>query len=98
MMTFKGDKLKETSNINFWTHRFDLAMLMFNGKLISGQDPNNWDYSREQMNFGFSFGDEVITNPYFYITQYPFNDKLFELNLTHGAYWHKPDGMVQFWK
>ena len=89
MITFKGDKLEETSNINFWSHHFDLAMLMFNGKLISGQDPNNWDYSREQMNYGFSFGDEAITNPYFYITQYPFNDKLFEFNLTSDAYWHK---------
>jgi len=89
MMTFKGDKLEETSNINFWPHHFDLAMLMFNGKLISGQEPDNWDYSREQMNYGFSFGDEAITNPYFYITQYPFNDKILEFKLTNDAYWHK---------
>jgi len=89
MLQFKSDKLEETSSINFWPHHFDLAVLMFNGKIIPGQDPQNWDYSREQMNYGFSFGDTAIENPYFYITQYPFNEKLFELPLTKEAYWHK---------
>lgn len=89
MLQFRSDKLEETSSINFWAHHFDLAMLMFNGKMIPEQDSQNWDYSREQMNYGFSFGDTAIENPYFYITQYPFNDKLFELQLVDGAYWNK---------
>ncbi len=89
MLKFKSDKLEEASNINFWAHHFDLAMLMFNGKIISDQDPDNWDYSREQMNYGFSFGDDAITTPYFYITQYPFNNKMFELDLPEKAYWQK---------
>lgn len=89
MLEFRSNKLEEMSNINFWPHHFDLAMLMFNGKIISDQDSENWDYSREQMNYGFSFGDEAIKDPYFYITQYPFNNKMLELKLTGDAYWHK---------
>jgi len=89
LLKFKGEKLDETSNINFWAHHFDIAMLVFNGKIISDQDPNNWDYSREQMNFGLSFGDSEIANPYLYVTQYPFNSEMYNLKLLHNGYWHK---------
>lgn len=87
-LRFKGGIMEETSNINFWPHHFDLAMLWFSGKLIPDQDPSNWDYSREQMNFGFSTGDDGITEPYFYITAYPFNEKLLESELPSNAQWH----------
>jgi hypothetical protein len=43
----------------------------------------------EQMNFGFSTGDEAIPEPYFYITSYPFPDYVLGLELSHNAYWHK---------
>jgi hypothetical protein len=81
LMEFKGKTLFETSSINFWPHHFDMAVLVFSGKLIDGQDPQNWDYSREQMNFGFSMGDKEIPEPYFYITAHPFNENLFNLEL-----------------
>jgi len=88
LLSFKGSIIEETSNINFWAHHFDLAMLWFSGNLIEGQDPENWDYSREQMNFGFSAGDSEITEPYFYITAYPFPDETVNYNLSGSAYWH----------
>ena len=53
LLQFRGGIIEETSNVNFWPNDFDLAMLWFSGRLIPGQDPSNWDYSREQMNFGF---------------------------------------------
>lgn len=88
-LKFRGKTLFETSNINFWAHHFDLAILFFSGKLIDGQDPQNWDNSREQMNFGFSAGDEGVGEPYFYITSYPFNEKLFDFDLPKFARWQK---------
>ena len=63
-------------------------MLLFNGKLIEGMDSADWSNSREQMNFGFSSGDEGITEPYFYITAYPFDKKIVDTKLPAGAYWH----------
>ena len=40
-LKFRGSTLKEASNINFWPHYFDLALLLFSGKVIDGQDPSN---------------------------------------------------------
>jgi hypothetical protein len=87
-LEYQSQIMKETSNINFWPHHFDIAMLMFSGFLIEGQDPSNWSYSREHMNYGFLFGDDSITVPYFYVTLYPFNERIIENNLSKGAYWY----------
>jgi Family of unknown function (DUF5996) len=87
-LKLRGSTLKETSNINFWPHHFDLALLLFSGKLIDGQDPLNWDYSREQMNFGLSSGDALIQQPYFYVTAYPFDKTLLDIKLPEFAEWH----------
>ncbi len=86
---FKGSTFAETSSVQFWPHHFDLAMLWFSGKVIPEQDLNNWDNSREQMNFGFSTGDGGISEPYFYVTSYPFPEEVFETELSNNAYWHK---------
>jgi Family of unknown function (DUF5996) len=89
LLRFKGSLLEETSNINFWPHHMDLALLVFNGKLIPGKDPKDWDNSREQMNFGFSPGDSGIPEPYFYVTAYPFPEKTISKSLPGRAYWNK---------
>jgi hypothetical protein len=87
-LKLRGSTLKEKSNINFWPHHFDLALLVFSGKLIDGQDETNWDYSREQMNFGLSSGDAGIPQPYFYVTAYPFDKTLLKIELPEFAEWH----------
>ncbi len=87
-LEFRGSTLFETSNINFWPHHFDLALLLFSGKLVDGQEITNWDYSREQMNIGLSSGDEGIQQPYFYVTAYPFNKTLMDLDIPEFAEWH----------
>jgi len=88
LLKLRGSTLKEASNINYWPHHFDLAILMFSGKLIDDQEPSNWDYSREQMNFGLSSGDTGIPQPYFYVTAYPFDNRLLKIKLPDYAEWH----------
>ncbi len=81
--TFRG----ETSPVQLWPHHFDLALLWLTGRLVPGQDPANADYADEQMNFGFSTGDESIPDPYFYATAYPRPDDFTRSPLPEGAYW-----------
>lgn len=88
LLEFKGSLIEETSSINFWPDHFDIAMLWFSGRLIPGKDPSDWDHSREQMNFGFSTGDDEIPEPYFYMTAYPFNEELTKSKLPNNAFWH----------
>jgi len=85
---FKGELRQETSPVQLWPHHIDLALLWFSGRLVPGQDPDNEEYADEQMNFGFSPGDEGIPNPYFYITAYPLPDGLTDTPLPEDAYWH----------
>jgi len=86
---FKNNSILETSNVNLWPHHFDISLLVFSGKLIDGADKLSWENSREQMNFGFSLGDAVLGEPYFYITAYPFNKRLFDYKLPQYALWQK---------
>lgn len=86
---FKGTLREETSPVQVWPHHFDLAFLWFSGRLIPDQDPEDEENSDEQMNFGFSTGDEAITDPYFYINAYPLPDGLHNTKLPKGARWNE---------
>jgi hypothetical protein len=55
---------------------------------VSGVDPANEEYADEQMNFGFSTGDEGIPEPYFYTTAYPWPEAIVTAPLPPGAIWH----------
>lgn len=85
---FRAGIREETSPIQIFPHHFDLAMLWLPGEKIPGQDPENEEMSDKQMNFGFTFGDEGIPEPYFYITAYPLPDTLPSLALPEGTSWH----------
>ena len=39
------------------------------------------------MNFGFTFGDEAIPEPYFYVTAYPLPEALPSTPLPAGTVW-----------
>ena len=78
----------ETSPIQLWPHHFDLAMLVLTGKKIPGQDPENENYSDEQLNFGFVPGDEGIEEPYFFITFYAQAERLAKTSFPVEAYFH----------
>jgi hypothetical protein len=85
---FQAGIREETSPIQIWPHHFDLGMLWLPGGKIPGQDPANEEYADKQMNFGFTFGDEGIPAPYFYITAYPLPDAFPGLSLPPGAKWY----------
>ena len=78
----------EASPIQLWPHHFDLAMLVLTGRKIPGQDPNNEEYSDEQLNFGFVPGDEGIGEPYFFITFYAQAERLAKVPLPDEACFH----------
>jgi len=84
---FKAGFRGETSPVQLWPHHFDLAVVWLTGRLVPGQDPDNPDYADEQMNFGFSTGDETIPEPYFYATAYPQPDGFTDAALPDDAYW-----------
>lgn len=85
---FRAGLRQETSSVQFWTHDFDLAMLWFSGRKVPGPDPAKQELADQQMNFGFSVGDEGIAEPYFYATAYPLPDGWVGSPLPGGAYWH----------
>ncbi len=78
----------ETSPIQLWPHHFDLAMLVLSGRKIPGQDPEDEEYSDEQLNMGFVPGDEGIGEPYIFVTHYPYAERLEATRLAPGAYFH----------
>lgn len=87
MQSLRAGIREETSPIQVWPHHFDLSMLWLPGEKIPGQDPGNEEYSDKQMNFGFVFGDEAFTEPYFYVTAYPLPDELPKQRLPDGTTW-----------
>jgi len=88
MTEFRAGIREETSPIQLWPHHFDLSMLWLPGEKIAGQDPDNEEYSDKQMNFGFTFGDAGIPEPYFYVSAYPQPDAFPDLELPTGTTWH----------
>ena len=89
MDEFRAGIPEESSPIMLWPGHFDLAMMWLPGEKIPGQDPADEEYSDKQMNFGFSFGDEGIPEPYFFVTAYPTPEAFAQLELPSGAQWHK---------
>ncbi|MDH3310050.1 MAG: DUF5996 family protein [Gammaproteobacteria bacterium] len=77
-----------TSPVQLWPHHFDLAMNWFSGRKVPGADPADEEAFEEQMNFGFSTGDDSIPDPYFYITAYPLPAELVKTLLPPDASWH----------
>ncbi len=85
---FQAGIPEETSPIQIWPHHFDLTMLWLPNEKIPGQDPEDEETSDKQMNFGFTFGDEGIPEPYFYVSSYPLPDAFSSLALPEGTTWH----------
>ncbi|MEM7798420.1 MAG: DUF5996 family protein [Chloroflexota bacterium] len=86
---FKAGLREETSQVQFWPHGFDLSLMWLSGRQIPGGDPADAEKSDEQMTFGFSSGDHIIPEPYFYATAYPQPSDLPEMSLPPGAFWQK---------
>jgi hypothetical protein len=63
-------------------------MLWLSGRKVPGVDPADEENADEQMNFGFSTGDESMPAPYFYITAYPWPAGIVEAPLPAEAVWY----------
>jgi hypothetical protein len=87
MELFRANIRRETSPIQLWPHHFDLSMVWLPGEKIPGQDAEDEEYSDKQMNFGFTFGDDAIPEPYFYVTAYPLPGAFPSLPLPAGTTW-----------
>jgi hypothetical protein len=85
---FKAELSGETGPVQLWPHHFDLALLWFSGRKVPGVDPTDEENADEQMNFGFSTGDEGMPAPYFYATAYPWPAGITDAALPAGAVWH----------
>jgi hypothetical protein len=84
---FLGGVRGRKGPVSLWPHHIDLAGLWFSGRHVPGKDPEDEENADEQMNFGFSTGDEGIQDAYFYVTAYPWPDGLEETSLPAGARW-----------
>ncbi|MDH3663187.1 MAG: DUF5996 family protein [Alphaproteobacteria bacterium] len=87
MRRFRAGIREETSPIQIWPHHFDLSMLWLPGYKVAGQDPRDEESADKQMNFGFTFGDEGIPEPYLYVTAYPEPAGLSKHRLPVGTEW-----------
>ncbi len=87
LVSFRASLREETSPIQLWPHHFDLAMLWLPGDKMPDQNPNDEEYADKQMNFGFTFGDAGIPEPYFYVTAYPSPEAFSALELPDGTQW-----------
>ena len=86
---FRSELSGERSPVQLWPHHFDLSMSWFSGRMVPGKDPDDAESSKEQMMFGFSTGDDTISDAYFYITAYPVPDGLQNLQASEGARWNR---------
>lgn len=87
MVAFRAGIREECSPIQLWPHHFDLSMLWLPGDKVPGRDPANEEEADMQMNFGFTFGDDAIPEPYFYVTAYPLPEELHRVPLPAGSTW-----------
>ena len=66
-----------TAPVLVYPHHFDLSLVWF-----------PWDDER-QLGFGFSPGDDMIHEPYLYVTAWPEPPDFTDGNLPNGAYWQQ---------
>lgn len=84
---FKSHYQEEFSDIILWPHHFDVSMLWLSGGIILDTDISKFEESREQINFGFSTGDETIEEAYFYLSVFPKPEYLSNIKLPEYAKW-----------
>lgn len=87
LVRFRAGVAEECSPIQVWPHHFDLSMLWLPGEKVPGENPDDEEVADKQMNFGFTFGDDGIPEPYFYVTAYPLPEDLPGITLPDGSTW-----------
>lgn len=85
---FRSELSEKTSPVQFWPQHFDLAVTWFSGRIMPGVDSNHSDKAEEMLNFGFSTGDNNISEPYFYVTAHPLPANFLGTTLPTDAFWY----------
>ncbi len=88
LKSFGGALRESTSPVQLFPHHFDLSMNWFSGRLVPDVDPDDEENADEQMNFGFSTGDDNLSEAYIYATAYPLPDELAGTEMPPGARWY----------
>ncbi|MEX2143052.1 MAG: DUF5996 family protein, partial [Anaerolineales bacterium] len=81
---FRAEIAGERDPLQLWPHHFDLAFVVLGNKKVSSVDG---DFS-SQITVGFAPNDPGQPSPYFYVTPFPFEEKLTHNKLPDGAVWH----------
>ena len=76
----------ETSPVQLWPHHFDLSLVWFSGRQVIV--PEGEEGGAEQIGFGFSPGDESVSEAYFYANPWLVPDGILDTPLPQGAEWH----------
>lgn len=84
--TFKASLSGKTSPIQLWPHHFDLSLEWFSGR--EADVPEGEEGGDEQIGYGFSTGDEGITEAYFYANPWPFPAGITNTPLPDGSRWY----------
>lgn len=79
-MGLPGDK----DPLQLWPHHFDLSFVLMGQKMkhtVEGDFPT-------QITFGFAPPDQGVSDSYFYVNPFPFDDKFTSKSLPDGGVWH----------
>jgi len=83
---FKASLTGESSPVQLWPHHFDLSLVWFSGR--EAVVPAGAEGGPEQVGFGFSTGDESLSEAYFYANPWPVPDDILTEAMPDGASWH----------
>lgn len=79
----------ETGPVQLWPHHFDLSFEWFGTRRVESDEGGESEAARAQIGFGFSLGDESVSQPYFYATPWPFDPQVTSHDLPDGGTWYQ---------
>lgn len=79
----------DTGPVQLWPHHFDLSFEWFGTRRVESEKGGEGDAARAQIGFGFSLGDESVSQPYFYASPWPFDQQVTSRELPHTATWYQ---------
>jgi hypothetical protein len=85
---FRSDLDGKTSPVHLFGHHFDLSLLWLSGRSVEGEEASEPELASEQLTFGFSTGDDNLSEPYFYATAYPEPEEFVGSPLPEPAFWN----------
>ncbi len=79
----------EVAPVQLWPHHFDVSFEWFSDAVETYDEDDGPKEYNKQIGFGFSPGDELDPDPYFYANPWPFDESFRSLELPGPARWHE---------